>query len=304
MRVLLTGATGFIGSHLLERLLAMKFPVAILIRNSSDTWRINEFMDRAVVIRGDLSDAQAVQKPVSDFAPNILVHSAWYGVENRFRNEYEQLLLNLSYTTDLLKIIENTNIKKIIGFGSQGEYGPQSEPIDEHIKPCPTTFYGTAKLCVFNILDMFCRNKNIDFSWMRLFSIYGPKDNDSWLIPMVINKILSSEEPALTEGRQLWDFLFVDDAVDAIIGMIMSDNCQGIFNLGSGSAITIRQVVEKIRDIINPSVSLGFGRIPYRPDQVMFLQAKTDKLRAAVSWNPRISIDTGIQQTISWYQTL
>jgi len=302
MRILLTGATGFIGSHLLEKMVQQEIPVAIILRESSDTSRIKHLLKSVTVIKGDLSDIASIESQIVAFQPEVLVHLAWYGVENRFRNEYQQLSLNLLHVSNLLQIIEKTPIKKIIGFGSQGEYGPHAETLDENYHPKPTTLYGVSKLCAYQIMQVFCQQKNIDLAWIRLFSIYGPKDNTSWLIPSVIKDLLAKNSPPLTEGKQFWDFLYVSDAVQAIMGVIESPNATGIFNLGSGASVTIRKVVETIRHFIDPAIELGFGQVPYRPDQVMFLEADTRKLKTTVGWHPKVSLEEGLQHTIAWYQ--
>lgn len=302
MRVLLTGATGFVGSHLLEKFIQMKIPVAIILRKDANIWRIRELLNDAVIIEGDLKNAADLEQQIIDFKADTLVHLAWHGVENRFRNEYQQISTNLCCVANLLEIAEKADIKHIIGFGSQGEYGPQNVPIDENIMPCPTTLYGAAKLAAYHLFNTFCSQKKIKFSWVRLFSIFGPKDNDSWLIPTIIKELLLQKEPALTEGRQMWDFLYVEDAVNAIIGILQTQNCEGVFNLGSGVSLPIRSVVEKIRDLTNPKIKLGFGLIPYRSDQVMFLEANINRLKDVTGWHPKICLDEGIQRTISWYQ--
>jgi UDP-glucose 4-epimerase len=299
MRILLTGATGFIGSHLLAELVNNKIPVAIVLRPEANHWRIRDLLPQVTVISGSLDDNASIEKPILDFAPDTLLHLAWYGVENRFRNEYQQLSTNLTHLTNLLAITDKLAIKKIIGFGSQGEYGPRAATINEDLPPNPTTFYGVAKLCAHNILKWYCEQRQIAFAWIRIFSIYGPKDNSSWLIPMVINEILNDTEPKLTEGKQLWDYLYVTDAARAILA-VAQNPCTGIFNLGSGQAVTVKTVVEKIRQYINPAISLGFGQVPYRPDQVMFLQADIGRIKQATGWSPQVNLDEGIQQTIAW----
>jgi nucleoside-diphosphate-sugar epimerase len=303
MRILLTGSTGFIGSHLLAKLIEMQQPVAIILRDNADTWRIKDLINKVTVIPGDLGDVQSLEKQILDFSPDVLIHLAWYGVENRFRNEYQQISLNLNHVSNLLEILEKTKIKKIIGFGSQGEYGPQEKPINEELKPTPTTFYGVAKLCAYQIMNLFCQQREIDFAWVRLFSIYGPNDNASWLIPTVIKEIMNNNSPALTEGKQLWDFLYVADAVDAIVSILCTDHARGIFNLGSGKAVTVRRVVESIRDVINPTIELGFGLVPYRPDQVMFLEANIERFKNITGWFPQVSLQQGLENTIVGYQS-
>jgi nucleoside-diphosphate-sugar epimerase len=302
MRILLTGATGFIGSHLLKKLMMINVPVAILVRKKSDNWRILEMQKEVHVIQGELENIASITGPIINFKPDTLVHLAWYGVENRFRNDYQQVSLNLTHVANLLQLAEEACIKKIIAFGSQGEYGPQNIPIDEKVIPRPTTLYSAAKLSAFHLFNVFCKQQSIDFSWIRLFSIYGPKDNGSWLIPTVIKQLFLKREPALTAGTQKWDFLYIDDAVDAIIKILQTENTNGIFNLGSGRSLAIREIVEKIRDNIDPALELGFGLIPYREDQVMFLEANIEKLKTLANWMPQIGLDEGLQKTIAWYK--
>jgi len=135
-----------------------------------------------------------------------------------------------------------------------------------------------------------------------LLATYGPKDDIRHLIPTVILKLLASERPALTPGEQRWDYLFVEDAAEAIYRVAVTPNVQGIFNLGSGKAHTVRSIVERIRDLIDPNLPLGFGEIPYRPDQIMHLQADITKLQDATGWSPRVGLDEGLRRTVDWYR--
>ena len=140
------------------------------------------------------------------------------------------------------------------------------------------------------------------FAWLRLFSAYGAMDDRSWLIPHVILTLLRGERPSLILDEQRCDYLYVEDAVEAIWRAAITPGAQGIFNLGSGEAYTIRSIAERIRDLIDPSLPLGFGEVPYRPDQIMHLQADITKLKKATSWKPRTSIDDGLRQTVEWYR--
>lgn len=300
MRVLLTGSTGFIGSHLLEKLIDLSIPTAILIRKESIVARIKELLTHATVIYADLGDLTPVEETILHFKPDHLLHLAWSGIENRFHNDYDQISQNLVHLTNLMQLAEKCNIKKIIGFGSQAEYGPQTSAIAETMPECPTTLYGASKLAAYQILKVFCQLKNIDFVWIRLFSIYGPKDNNSWFIPSLIRQILNKNEPSLTEGKQLWDFIYISDVIDAIISILQTPESKGLFNLGSGKSLPIKKVAEQIRDIINPTIKLHFGRIPYRPDQVMNLKADVKKLSVTTGWSPKVDLQKGLEHTISW----
>ena len=136
---------------------------------------------------------------------------------------------------------------------------------------------------------------------MRLFSSYGPGDDPSWLIPSLILKLLADERPALTAGEQKWDYIYAADAAEAILQTAVSPNAEGIFNLGSGQARPLREIIETVRDLVRPGAPLGFGEVPYRPDQVMFLEANIDRLKRLADWSPRTLLAEGLRRTVVFY---
>ena len=139
-------------------------------------------------------------------------------------------------------------------------------------------------------------------AWLRLFSTYGPGDNDCWLIPMLITKMLRGERPQTTLGTQYWDWLYVDDVARGLLAAATTETAQGVFNLGSGEPVQVRAAVEAIRDLAAPGMELVFGEIPFRPDQVMHMQANIERLKAATDWAPQVPFGTGIAQTVAWYR--
>lgn len=302
IRVLVTGATGFIGSHLLPRLLAANASVAILIRPRTDTWRIQSLLPRVVQIVGDLKDLDAVEGDIRKFAPEVIIHLAWYGVNNRYRNDPLQVDCNLRYTSALLQLAYRTGCKTWIELGSQAEYGPWNKQIDEETPTKPTTLYGTAKLCTCLIAQHLCAHFNMRFVWLRLFASYGPMDDLGWMIPSLVLSLLHGNRAALTEGVQRWDYLYVTDVAEAIYQVTGTPNAQGVFNLGSGQAYTVQSIAEQIRSLIDASLPLGFGELPYRPDQIMHLQADISRLRQATGWSPQVSLDEGLSHTVAWFK--
>jgi nucleoside-diphosphate-sugar epimerase len=139
-------------------------------------------------------------------------------------------------------------------------------------------------------------------AWLRLFSSYGPGDNDGWLIPMLITEMLAGRRPKTTLGTQSWDWLHVTDVARGILALATNEMASGVFNLGSGRAVRVRDVIERIRDLAAPGMELVFGEIPFRPDQVMHMQADISRLCAATGWAPSISIEQGLADTVAWYR--
>lgn len=302
MRILLTGASGFIGSHFLTKLLKNNIPVTIIRHSNNDPWRIKEYLKDIHVIDYKSNEISKNVSRIQEFSPDTLIHLGWHGVENKFRNNQNQLVENLNQTISIFNIAQLAGVKSIIGLGSQAEYGPNTKPIYETTETVPTTIYGVAKLCAYQVLNLLCKQNNIRFSWLRLFSAYGPMDNSSWLIPMIILKLLKREVPSLTKGEQQWDYLYVSDICDAIYSIAVNYNAHGIFNLGSGITTSIRSIAEIIRDIIDPSLQIDFGKIPYGPDQIMYLKSNNDRLCNTTGWIPQIQLHKGLQSTIDWYR--
>ena len=304
MRVLLTGATGFLGSHVLRRFLADGgHNVAILARSQSDTWRIADLLDQVTRIEGALGDLARAEAAVAVFRPEAVVHLAWSGVAGHSRNDPSQVE-NLYASLRLLEMSRRAGAKHWIGLGSQAEYGPQSTSLREDAPTRPTTLYGTTKLCTCLLTEKLSAASGVRFVWLRLFSAYGPGDGLECMIPRLIERLLNRERPALTTGEQRWDYVYVEDAAEAVYRAAVSLEARGIYNLGSGQVETIRRVVERIRDLVDPQLPLGLGEVAFGPEQVMHLQADIGRLQRDLDWSPRVPLAEGLKRTVAWHQAI
>jgi UDP-glucose 4-epimerase len=303
MRCLVTGASGHLGSHLTERLMAEGAEVSVLVRAQSDLWRLAGVLDRVQVLRGDLSDIESIAPAIKKAKPDVVFHLAWAGVTSEFRDAPEQIALNVTGSLNLFEAVRSAGCKLWVGVGSQAEYGPYDSILTEETPVRPSTAYGTAKLCVGLLTKKLCELAGMRYVWLRLLATYGPKDDERHLIPAVIGRLLARERPSLTLGDQRWDYLYVEDAAEAIYRAAVNREAQGVFNLGSGEATSVRTVIERIRDLIDPSLPLGFGEIPYPPDQLMRLETSIERLRRVTAWTPRVQLDEGLRRTIEWYKS-
>jgi nucleoside-diphosphate-sugar epimerase len=286
---------------LTRRLLADGYAVGVILRPSSDVWRICDLLPALHVFSTDLEDLAPVRKQLLDFAPDYSVDLAWRGVGNRYRNDLNQMR-NLRSGLKLLQLLKEAKCRTFVGFGSHAEYGPCSQAISESTPTNPTTVYGLTKLCACLRAREFCASNHLRFVWLRLFSCYGPADDTNWLIPYLTLALLKSERPALTRGEQKWDFVHVRDVVEAIVCVLRNEQATGIFNVGSGDAPSLRGTIEYVRDLVDRSCALGFGEIPYRPDQTMVLQADISRLANVAKWRPRVSLVEGLCETVEWYK--
>jgi nucleoside-diphosphate-sugar epimerase len=122
------------------------------------------------------------------------------------------------------------------------------------------------------------------------------------MVSSLVKALLHGENFPLTACEQIWDFLYIEDVIEALVLALENDAVHGIYNLASGSPICLRNFVEIIRDTINPNLSLSIGQLEYRPDQVMHLEGNSSKLQAASGWTPHVKIREGIERTVAWHR--
>jgi len=313
MKVLITGATGFLGSWVVEQLVdgpgvaptGATGDIAVLLRPGADTWRIAPFLDRLRVIEGDLASPESpppLAAALAAFRPDAVAHLAWQGVAGADRNSPVQWR-NIPATLQLAELCAAAGARHFIGLGSQAEYGPCNAVIDENTPERPTTLYGASKLATARVAQRLCEIQGMRFAWLRLFSSYGPRDNPSWMIPGLIRSLLAGEVPQVTLAEQRWDYIHVADAAAAVVAVLRTPGASGIFNLGSGNAPPLRDVIGKLRDLVDPRAQVAFGAVPYRPDQVMHLQADIRRLSGATGWRPVVALDDGLRETVQWFRS-
>jgi nucleoside-diphosphate-sugar epimerase len=301
MRIFITGATGFLGSYLAADLVARGQDVVALVRPGSDLWRLAELRPRLRIVEGSLDDLAQLRLTLTQERPHAIVHLAWRGVGNASRNDPMQAR-NVVDATELAALSAEIGVETFIGAGSHAEYGPYPRAISEDDAPHPTTLYGMAKLAAGQMAAQAC-SERVRFACLRVFSTYGPKDAGGWLIPSTIATLRSGQPMALTACEQRWGFLHARDAAAAFRTVLLDRSARGYYNVGSPDAPSLRETVMTLRDLVDPDARLAFGRIPYRPDQVMVLQADVGRL-TALGWQPQVALDEGLRETVAWYERL
>jgi UDP-glucose 4-epimerase len=293
MRVVVTGSSGFLGSWIC-RVLSVKHEVIALVRPTSDTYRLTK-IDGLQIERKesqDWADFISIQKP------DVLILADWWGVGNQERNDSRQ-----SENIDRMEIMaiaaRNADVGLVIGVGSQAELGPVSNQITENLPDNPTTEYGKAKVAARKIMQSSLVGSQTRFAWLRIFSTYGPCDTDTWLIPQLIDTLTKGEVMDLTKGEQEWSYLHAFDLARAFEAVIDSKSTSGVINVGNPKTIILKEAIQIIADQLGAQGLLGFGKLAYRPDQVMKLEPACETL-TAIGWKPIVSFADGVAQTIQW----
>ena len=294
MKIMVTGASGFLGSWA-TRILASDHDIYAIIRKESSDFRIAN-LTKIHIIR---EDPELWFQLIDNIKPDIILILNWSGVENSSRNSSLQFS-NVDFFHRLVDQAVKSNVKKILGFGSQAELGPVSNTILESEEDNPTTLYGKAKVECRKYAVEASRNSNTNFVWVRIFSTYGPMDSESWLIPSAVISLADSKPFNSTLGIQEWSFLHAFDFASAVKLIIESDSVQNIYNLGNPNTNIVNEVLLLIGDIMGRKDLIKFGTVPYRSDQVMKLKPACESL-IKLGWKPKINLVAGIKQTIDWY---
>jgi nucleoside-diphosphate-sugar epimerase len=304
MKILITGAAGFVGAAVVSQAVNAGHEVVATVRPSSRMDRLINISPSIALVKVDLRDLSEVSVAMREYRPDVIVHTAWSGVDNKSRNDRSQITDNVQASCNLIDAGAVAGVRKFVGLGSQGEYGLLSGKISEGDLPLPTSLYGAAKLAVLHLTRQIAAQSDMSFVWLRPFSTYGPGDNPHWLIPSLIETMLNGERPKTSLGVQRWDYLFIDDVARGILAAAVAPDAKGIFNLGSGQPATIRSIVEQIRDLVSPGLELVFGEVEYRLDQIWHMEADISRLTTATAWIPSVELRSGLEKTIAWHRSV
>ena len=292
---IVTGPTGVVGSALCARLLREGIRVYAVVR--PQTKRINALPEGVNVVPCDMEEYELLPKLIG-CKVDAFFHLAWGNTIGSGRNDMYAQNANVRYSLDAVRAAIKLKCSVFVGIGSQAEYGRVEDKLTPQTPCFPENGYGMAKLCAGQMTRVACEQAGIRHEWVRILSVYGPNDNSKSVISLVIRKLLRGEKPALTEGEQKWDYLFSEDAADALWRVAKYGKHGAVYPLGGGHACSLRTYIEILRDEIDPMLELGFGEIPYGPYQVMYLEADITALQQDTGFVKMTSFREGIKQTI------
>lgn len=301
MRILVTGAAGFIGSHVARTLIQEGNTVYAVVREGTRKERLMDIIDRIHVVPVDLRDAAVVRSLISDIRPECAIHMAWYAVPGKYWMATDNLNC-VAMTLSLAQALAEAGCRRLVAAGTCAEYDWRYGFLSEAATPCePHTLYGIAKHGSRLMLEEFCRLSRMEFAWTRFFYVYGPGEQKERLVPSVVLSLLDDGIAKCTHGEQIRDFLHVDDAASAVCAVATSA-LTGPVNIGSGQPVRLRKLVETISQSLRCSGSVEFGVLSADPTEPPCLVADVRRLREGTSWEPHFTLNAGIENTVSWWQ--
>ncbi len=301
-RVVINGATGAIGTALVQLLIDKGIELLIIIR--PDSIHKNRIPEHPLVkvLYADMRELDSLHDDELGKMPyDVFFHLAWRGTVGDARNDMYLQNDNVRCSLDAVHLAHRLGCHTFIGAGSQAEYGRVDGLLTEETATHPENGYGMAKLCAGQMTGEFAHRLGMRHIWPRILSVYGPCDGENSLVSSVIKSALNHESPKCTKGEQQWDFLYSKDAAKALYLLAEYGIDGNVYMLGSGQIRPLAEYIRTICEQTDSGIQPDFGAIPYSPKQVMYLGTDISKLKRDTGFEPEYSFEDGIRETIRWW---
>lgn len=308
-QVLVTGAGGFIASHLTERLVAEGARVRAFVRYNSrgDSGLLRQLAPEALaeleIIGGDLRDVEAVREAMRD-VDTVFHLGALIAIPYSYLHPREVIETNVMGTTNVLLAARDMDVRRIVHTSTSEVYGTaRYVPIDEQHPVQGQSPYSASKIAADKIAESFYRTFDLPVVTLRPFNTYGPRQSARAVIPTIITQALTRDEIHLGSLTPTRDFTFVTDTVDGFIRVAQADAALGQeINLGTGETVTVGELAEKIIALVGKRSTIVTETERLRPakSEVLRLHATNAKAQELIGWQPQVSLDQGLARTIEW----
>ena len=266
-RVIVTGATSFIGSPLVEKLSNSGFYVYAVVRPKSKNINNIKLNSNVEIVECDLNDISKLDTLINEKC-DACFHIAWNGTRYPERDDKDIQFKNYCNSIDAYESSKRLGCTAFISTGSQAEYGHCEGIVDDNYPTNPVTEYGKAKLLAHDEIQKRCLKDNIKFGWIRIFSCYGYNDYDNSLVSMCIRKMKTNEDIILTKGIQLWNYVFIDDVINILLELLLNNNYQSeTFNVCSNDTRPLKEYVYELKSILASNSNLLFGAKDYNESE-------------------------------------
>jgi nucleoside-diphosphate-sugar epimerase len=304
-RVLVTGASGFIGSHLVRRLVDEGADVHALTSTVSAVYpvRLVELRERITLHEGNLIDRSAMDAVVDHVRPEYVFHlGAFTHVGKSWERVDECIQANVQGTVNLLQALARHRPRRFVYTGTSEIYGDIDVPFREDARVNPISPYSVSKYAG----ERFCRMFHQGYGWplvmLRPFNAYGPGQSPDRIIPEIIVRALRRQELKMTEGHQTREFNYVADIAEGFVLAGTTAAIDGqVINLGCGEEVSMREIARSVLAVMGDPIKPQFGALPERPTEIPRMFSDSTKARALLGWQPRHSLREGLEKTVAWY---
>jgi len=295
-RVLVTGASGFLGSHCLAPLVARGYEVIALHHGRAP-------IDVPGVrwVRGDVMDREQMRGILAAEKPNGLLHLAWFVEPGKLIADPSNVTW-VAASLELIRAFREAGGERCVISGSCYEYDWRYGYCSEDVTPCePDTLYGAAKDSLRRAFLSYCTVSGLSGAWGRAFFMYGPRENPARLVSSVILSLLKGVPAKSSHGLQVRDYLHIQDVADGLVALFASE-AKGPYNIAANAPVTIRQIVELLGKLTGRSDLLQIGALPARANDAPLVLGDGRRALNDFGWKPRLGLEEGLSDTVAWWR--
>ena len=303
--VLITGASGFIGANLVNDLINSKDQIHILIRKESNLWRLNNIISRCNVHFVDISQIKDVANIISKIKPEIVYHCATYGVYSNQKDTDKIEKTNLIGTKNLISsLAKNNNLKRLVNLGSVFEYGPKLGLIKETDSTQGLDHYSKSKILQTKMVEDFVNQYNLPAITLRVFTAYGNYEEPGRLISDIMVAIIKKNPIKILSSSAIRDFVYINDVINALKIISVKSGIDGeIFNVGSGNASSVENIVNLVTNITNTDSKVIWQDKNDREYDKAGTKGYADIQKIEkIGWKPKTSLESGLEKTYEWFK--
>lgn len=302
-RVIVTGATGFVGANLAHRLVRDGHAVHLLVRSGHNPWRIASIRSDVHLHVVDFGDQESLLHAVRSIRPDWVFHLAAHGAYSYQTDISQMVHTNIIGTINLVEACLGVGFEAFVNTGSSSEYGFKSHPPDETTWLEPNSYYAVTKASA----TLFCRytaqSRRVHLSTLRLYSVYGPYEEPTRLMPTLIIRGLHGELPPLVNPDVARDYVYLEDVIDAYLlaATTPGQELGAVYNVGTGVQTSLRQVVDVACRVLHVTTAPKWGSMPNRQWDTTVWVADNRKIREALGWEPKYTFEKGFRSMVNWF---
>lgn len=296
-KVVVTGANGFIGKQLINKLLEKQVKIVAIAKKFDDI-----LLQNKEIMRVNCEDKSPfeLQDELLSLNVDTFFHFAWAGTSGSLRADYALQLSNVKLTCDYVTLASKVGCKRFIYASSINEMETYEYLQGDDINPSGGYIYGVGKLAAHLMGEVVAKQNGIDFIPVIITNIYGAGEQSARLINTSIRQLLNKEHCSFTEGNQTYDFIYITDAISSIVEVAEKGKAFNHYYIGSGNPKPLREFLLEMRDVVEPTAELGFGDLPFNGKDINYSQFKLNKVEEDTGYKNKISFKEGIKMTMDF----
>jgi nucleoside-diphosphate-sugar epimerase len=303
-RVLVTGASGFVGANLVRRLLKDGHETHLLLRPSHQSWRIEEIAGDVQAHEADIADVDGVRRVITTVKPHWVFHLAAFGAYPNQTGFERMLATNIKGCAALVDACIETGTESFVHTGTSSEYGYKDHAAREDEALEPNSHYAITKAAATHYCQWAARERNLNAITVRLYSIYGPFEEPARLIPTLIRHGMQGKLPPLVSPRIARDFVYVDDAIDAMVQVAAAPSIPrgAIYNICSGVQSTLADVIAVARRVMGIVEEPVWSSMPDRSWDTDRWVGSPQRIEREIGWRAQTTFEEGLKNTLRWFE--